>query len=108
MATRTRTANASLFRDRINILNKNALEASPARQIFKTASAILALVRVSVLPPRPSADSRSHSWPNQDKKIDDAAFVQVSEYCFSVCKVLETTIQRRDADDIAGLERCVD
>ena len=32
--------------DKIEILNTNALEASPAKEIFVTVSAILALVRV--------------------------------------------------------------
>ena len=50
----------------------------------------------------------SHRRPNKDEKVDDDAFVQVSEYCFNVCEVLETTVQERNPDDIAGLERYVD
>ena len=46
MATRTRKAKESLLDDRINILNKDAVEASPAKQVFSTVSTTLALVRV--------------------------------------------------------------
>lgn len=46
MATRTRKAKVSLLDDRIDILNRNAVEASSAKQVFRTVSATLALVRV--------------------------------------------------------------
>ena len=48
MTTRTRKAKASLLNDRIDILNKDAAETSAAKQVFRTVSATLALVRVSV------------------------------------------------------------
>ena len=48
MATRTRKAKVSLLDDRINILNNDAVEASPAKQVFRNVSTTLALVRVSV------------------------------------------------------------
>ena len=47
MATRTRKAKASLLDDRIDILDRSAVEVSPAKQVFKTVSTTLALVRVS-------------------------------------------------------------
>jgi len=46
MATRTRKAEASLLGDRIDILNRDAVELSAAKQIFRTVSTTLALVRV--------------------------------------------------------------
>ena len=50
--------------DKINTLNRNAVDTSPARQIFRTASAILALIRVSALALVSFVDS---DWrPNQD------------------------------------------
>lgn len=45
MRTRTR----KLLDDRIDILNGNAVDASPAQQVFRTASAILVLTRVCIL-----------------------------------------------------------
>jgi len=50
------TNTRKILDDRINILDRNAVEASPARLIFRTASAILALTRVSVLVPVPPID----------------------------------------------------
>ena len=49
MATRTRKAQALLFHDRLNILNKNVVETSPTKEVFRVVSAILALVRVGAL-----------------------------------------------------------
>ena len=49
MATRTRKAKALLFDDRLNILNKNVVETSPTKEVFRVVSAILALVRVGAL-----------------------------------------------------------
>jgi len=54
--TRVREVEASLLDGRIDTLNRNAVEAYPAKQIFRTVSAILALVRVSALLLRPSAN----------------------------------------------------
>lgn len=54
MAARTRKAEVPLVDDGIDILNEIAAEASPANKVFRTASAILALVRVGapvLLPP---------------------------------------------------------
>jgi len=48
MGVRRRKAIVSLD-DKIDILNKNAAEDSPAKQVFTTVSAILVLVRVSVV-----------------------------------------------------------
>jgi len=48
MGVRRRKAIVSLD-DKIDILDKNAAEDSPAKQVFKTVSAILALVRVSAV-----------------------------------------------------------
>jgi len=47
MATRTCKAKASLPDDRIDISNRNAREASSAKQVFRAASAAIALVWVS-------------------------------------------------------------
>jgi hypothetical protein len=57
MATRTRKAKATILDDRIDILERNAVEVSPAKQVFGTVAAILALVRVSALVLRPSVNS---------------------------------------------------
>jgi len=46
MGAHGRKAAVSL-NDKIDILDKNAVEDSPAKQVFKTVSVILALVRVS-------------------------------------------------------------
>lgn len=48
--------------------------------------------------------------------IDDEDSVQLAEYCFSVCGMLDTVAQGSDTDDLdqsvrtglGGLERCVD
>lgn len=55
MATRTRKARVSSFDDRIDILRLKsiAVEGSPAYQLFRTVSVILALVRVCALIPCP-------------------------------------------------------
>jgi len=47
------TNTRKILDDRVNILDRNAVDASPAQQIFRTVSAILALTRVSVLIPAP-------------------------------------------------------
>ena len=57
MATRTHNVEASLLDDRIDALDRNAVEASPAKEVFRAVSAILALVRVSPLALRPPVDS---------------------------------------------------
>jgi hypothetical protein len=57
MVTRTPKAAASTIDNRIGILGTNATEASPTKQVFGTVTAILVLVRVSVLVLRPSANS---------------------------------------------------
>ena len=46
MATRTRRDKASALDDRMDILNRHAVEVSPAQQVFRTVTAILALVQV--------------------------------------------------------------
>ena len=53
MATHIRNVDASRIDDRIDILNRKAVEAFPAKQVFRTAGAILALVRVSAAVLRP-------------------------------------------------------
>jgi hypothetical protein len=57
MATRTHKAKSPILDDKIDILNRNAGEASPAKQVFETVAAILALVRVSALVLRSSVNS---------------------------------------------------
>jgi len=47
MAARTRKIEPRLLDDRIDILNKDSVEASPQEQVFRTVNTILALVRVS-------------------------------------------------------------
>ena len=44
------------FDDRINVLNRDVVKASPAQQVYRMASDILALVRVSALVLLPSVD----------------------------------------------------
>ena len=97
MATRTRKANATLFDDRINVLDRNAIETSPTKRIFRTVSAILALVRVSVLVLHLLV--AHYSWFNQDKMIDDGDSVELSEYCFNVCEGLWTVVGGNNTDD---------
>ena len=46
MATRTRRAKVLHINDKIDILNRNAVETFPAKQVFRAVSAILSLVRV--------------------------------------------------------------
>ena len=114
MATHARKGGTSLLDVRIDLLNKNASEPSPARQIFRTVSAILALVRVSTLVQRSSVSSQR--WPNQDKMIKNKDSVDLSEDCFNMCEVLKTVIHGKDADDLSepvmtaleDLGRCVD
>jgi len=99
--------------DRINILDGKVVHASPARQVFKTVSAILILTRVSLLSLVPPVGP--HWWANQDEMIDNEDSVQLSEYCFNACVALETVIQGKGMDDVGGsvrtalkvLERCV-
>ena len=65
MATRPRKAKVSLINDRIGILNRNAVETSPAKQVFGTVITIITLVRVGTR----SASIREHSLmsrPGQD------------------------------------------
>ena len=59
MATRRRRANVSLLDGRIDILNKDAVEPSPAKEVFRTVSTTLALVRVS-------AQFRTRPWALTD------------------------------------------
>jgi hypothetical protein len=66
METHTREIQVSLFDGRIDVLNRNAVEASPARQIFITASSILTLVRVNALAPHPSAGILLIASPGQE------------------------------------------
>ena len=56
MATRTREGKLSIFTDKIDILNRNAVETSPAKEVYRTVIAILALVRVSPLVVRQSVN----------------------------------------------------
>jgi len=57
METRAR----KFFDERIDILGVKVADASPARQVFKTVRAILALTRVSVLVSVPPIDTGSSS-----------------------------------------------
>ena len=54
MATLVGTDQASLLDDRINILDRNAADATPIQQVFSAVSGILVLVRVSTLALHPS------------------------------------------------------
>ena len=91
--------------DRINILDKNAADASPTWQIFITVSAILALIRVRVLVPVPPADP--HQRANQDEMIDSEDSVQLSKYCFNACLVMETAIRGENVGDLSRPVRVV-
>ena len=55
MATHSLEALTSLLDDRISILERDITKYSPAKQVFGTISAILALTRVSAL-------ALIHSW----------------------------------------------
>jgi len=109
MRTRTR----KLLDDRIDILNRNAVDASPAHQVFRTVSTIIALTRVCILVLESHIDS--HWRSNQDKMIHNEDCVHLSEYCFNICMALEPPIQGKNTDDlneslriaIEDLERCV-
>lgn len=103
MATRTSKARASL-NDRIDILNKNAVEVSPAKQVFGTVTTILALVRVRFVALCSSMDSGSHLLFNKDKMIENKESVQLSEQCFNVCEILMDAIQGKDAGDLNDSE----
>ena len=65
MGARRRRATVSLD-DKIDTLDKNAAEDSPAKQVFATVSAILTLVRVSTVAAS-SVDSRSHRLSNRTR-----------------------------------------
>jgi len=58
LSARTCNVQMSVLDHRINILNGNAVEASHAKKVFRTASAIMVLVRVSTLVLRSSMSSR--------------------------------------------------
>lgn len=51
MATRTRTAQASLLDDKIDILRRDVTGTSPLKGVFRDIGVILALVRVSARAP---------------------------------------------------------
>ena len=90
MATRTRGVNTSILEDRMDILNRTAVEDSPAHEIFKTVGAILVLIKVS-----PCAFLSPCSFSlslYQDRMIIDEEAVQLSEYCFNACETLKTAI----------------
>ena len=98
----------------IAILTMNAAGVSPGTEIFRVASTILALVRVST--PELLPFTNSHSCSKKDTMIDDKYVVQVSEYCFNACEALNRKIQGRNLDDLSeseriameDMERCVD
>ena len=114
MGTRARRVKASLLDDKIDILNRSAVEASPAQQVYRTVSAILALARVCTHILLPA--SASSLCDNQDKIADNGDSVYISEFCFDMCETLKAAIQGRNADDLGesvgtvlkDLERRVD
>ena len=103
-----------LLNDRINTLNNDAVNISPAQRIYRTVSDILVLVRVSALALLPPMDS--HRWRNQEKMIKNEFSVQLSEECFNVCETLKTKIPGGNVEDLSesvriileDLEKCVD
>jgi len=100
MATQAREVKAFLD-DRIDILNRNAIEVPLAMQIFRTASSILALVRVSVSTALCSSIySRAYRRPNKDKIVNHKDSVRLSEYCFSICEAMKTVIREKNTDDL--------
>ena len=58
MTTSTPKAKVSLLDDSVEIPNRNAVEASSAKQVFGTVRTALALVQVSapIPPPSPNSD----------------------------------------------------
>ena len=100
MATRTLEALASLLDDRIDILERDVTKYSPAKQIFGTISAILALTRVSSLALMHSWTLSPHRLLDQDRINGYKETVQLSDYCFDVCEALKATIQEETKDDL--------
>ena len=76
----------------------DAVDASPAQPVSNTAGAILTLIQVSALVLHSSVVS--HWLSNQNKAAGNKDSVQLSEYCFNICKALETTIQGRGVNDL--------
>ena len=103
MGPRRRKDTVSL-NDEIDVLDKNTVEDSPANRIFKTASAILALVQVSAVAPLCSLWTLTPTVTQQDKMIDSKDFVQLSESCFNVCEALDAQVRGKAAED---LDECV-
>ena len=103
MGPRRRKDTVSL-NDKIDVLDKNAVEDSPANRIFKTASAILALVQVSAVAPLYSLWTLIPTVTQQDRMIDSKDFMQLSESCFNVCEALDAQVQGKTAED---LDECV-
>lgn len=68
MATHVREDQASLLNDRIDVLEKNAVEGSPLKQVLTTVGAILALIRVSslILCPITTPRIALTAWTGQD------------------------------------------
>lgn len=117
MATRAPESKASLLDSKIDILNRSAAETSPApvKQIFRAVvlsepwfGLVLSLfdhLRTGII----------SLATQQDEIIDDSYSVELSEYCFDVCEVLKTVIQRNNIDNLnesmttalGDLERCV-
>ena len=91
---------SKLLDDRIDFLYINAAEPSPAQRVFGTAYTILTLIRVSAPVSHLSVDS--HWRPNQDKckKTYNKDFMDLSEYCFNICNLLEITFRGKSAGDL--------
>jgi len=86
--------------DKIDILDKRAVEDSPANQVFKTVRVILALVRVSAVTPLCSLWTLDSTIIQQDEVINNKDFLRLSESCFNVCEVLDTAIRGNNAEDL--------
>ena len=101
MAARTCQIKTSLS-DKIDILDKDVVGGCHTNQVFRTVSAILALVKVR-------SWSTHGLWillmPNKDKMTRDKDSVRLSEYCFSVCETLKNAIQGRDVGDLSESEK---
>ena len=100
MTTRTLETLASLLDDRIDILERDVTKYPPAKQVFRTISAILALERVSALAPIHSWTLSSHRLLDQDRINGYKETVQLSDYCFDVCEALKATIKEENKDDL--------
>ena len=93
------TGDGRFLDDRINTLKRDATETTPAQEVYRTASAIMILVRVGtpilLLPVDP------HWCHNQNKLSHNKDSVELSEFCSNMCETLKTAMQGKGGDDLS-------